>query len=204
MAIFTVDVKNDEVKTEQSRNGHADHICPPSVAKWLNSPVRTIFENPRRILRGLIREGQVAVDLGCGGGVFSAELARQVGRSGRVYAVDVQPEMLELTKKYLAKRKLLERVTLHQCQSQDIDLQDVEADLVIAIHMVHETPDPEALIRQASALLKPGGHLLVLEPKGHATPEQIAETIAFAKANGLKMVRELKSMGGSGGLFVKT
>ncbi len=190
-------------RTKQDQQERSEHICPPGVARMLNSPLRTMFENPMRILKPIVKQGDVTVDLGCGGGVFSAALARLVGKDGKVYAVDVQPEMLELTHGFLARRRLAERVTLHRCEGRDLKLDDVQADVVLAVHMVHETPNPEGLVKQIAMLLKDGGKLLVLEPKMHVSEELFQETLAFAQKHGLVKVKDLNTLMGRGALFQK-
>jgi ubiquinone/menaquinone biosynthesis C-methylase UbiE len=62
-------------------------VCPAERSGWLTSSFRRLLQNPERILRGLVQEGQAAVDLGCGPGFFTLPLAQMVGPSGRVMAV---------------------------------------------------------------------------------------------------------------------
>ena len=71
-----------------------DHVCPHGLSFMLDNPLRRLIQPPRRILNGFIREGDTAVDLGCGPGFFTLEMARMVGPTGQVVAVDLQPEML--------------------------------------------------------------------------------------------------------------
>ena len=70
-------------------------VCPSWLAFVLNNPLRKLLQNPEKILKGLVQEGQTAVDLGCGPGFFTLPLARMVGESGRVIAVDLQSKMLD-------------------------------------------------------------------------------------------------------------
>ncbi len=190
-------------RAEKPREDLPDHICPPGVAKWLNSPVRTLFENPKRVLKGLVQEGDTVVDLGCGGGVFTAELAKRVGPEGAVYAIDVQQEMLELTRRYVEKRGLGDRVRLHRCGTHSLDLEDVETDLLIAVHMVHEAPDPEKLLEQATLLLKPQGRMLILEPKMHVSEELFRETVKHMNELGFTRQKPMGSLMGRGALFMR-
>ncbi len=180
-----------------------NHVCPPSVARWLNSPIRTFFENPKRLFGKLVKPGDVAVDLGCGGGVFSVALAKMVGPEGRVIAVDFQPVMLEMTRELAAKKGVLDRITLHRCEVNDLGLEEVAADCVLAIHVVHETPDAQHFVRQAAALVKPGGHLLLLEPYFHVSKADFEETRRAALESGLRRVETGGPLGSRSVLLVR-
>ena len=72
------------------------HVCPVEMARSLDNIFRIWFQNPRKILAPFIREGMTVLDIGCGPGFFSTEIAEMVGPSGRVIACDLQKEMLEI------------------------------------------------------------------------------------------------------------
>ncbi len=180
---------------------HKHDVCPPSVAKWLNSPLRTLLESPKRLLKPYTQPGHTVVDLGCGGGIFSVVAAQLVGPKGRVVSVDMQAEMFDILGKLARKRGVADRITTHLCPPDGIGLEDVEADLVLTVHVIHETPDPIAFVTEAASLVKPGGYLLMLEPKGHASPEQINQAIRTAENAGLSPVKPLKNMSSAGMVF---
>ena len=78
-----------------------NRVCPVSLAGGLDSGIRKLLQNPGRILNAHVREGMTVLDLGCGPGFFSVEMARRVGESGSVIAVDLQEGMLERLRKKL-------------------------------------------------------------------------------------------------------
>ena len=69
-----------------------------------------------------VQPGDTVVDLGCGGGFFSVALAKMVGEKGRVIAVDLQAEMLAITRDFASKKGVSNRITLHHCKENDIGL----------------------------------------------------------------------------------
>ena len=75
-----------------SRDGK---VCPVERAGRLNNSIRRWFQNPEKILQPYIKEGMIVVDLGCGPGFFTVDMARLVGTSGRVIASDLEEGMLE-------------------------------------------------------------------------------------------------------------
>jgi ubiquinone/menaquinone biosynthesis C-methylase UbiE len=181
----------------------AERVCPPSELKSLNNPLRRLVHSPRRLLGPHVGPGDTALDLGCGGGFFTVELARLVGPEGHVIAVDLQPEMLDFTRGTVEKRGLLDRVTLHLCREDDLSLDGVEADFALAFYVVHEVPDRRAFLAQLARLLKPGGRFLMVEPRHHASRAVLGEIIAEAEEVGLRLERFLGVFLSPGALFVK-
>ncbi|MCX6640222.1 MAG: methyltransferase domain-containing protein [bacterium] len=165
-------------------HAHPD-VCPAKCVKWLNSPIRKLIQNPRKLLQDYVKPGFTAVDLGCGGGFFSVELAKLVGATGKVISVDLQPEMLEFTREYARKNGVLNRITLHPCAANDLKLDSLEADFVLAFYMVHEVPDRQRFLNQVAALLKPGGCFYWIEPSFHVKAKQFQQMLGEAQSAGL-------------------
>ena len=130
-----------------------------------------------------IKEGMRVLDLGCGPGFFTIDIARMVGRSGRVIATDLQEGMLVRVKDKIRYTELADRISLHRCKENTIGL-SVQVDFVLAFYMVHEVPDQEGLFDELATLLKPGGQVLVVEPPIHVSRHAFADTIGKARAAG--------------------
>jgi hypothetical protein len=81
-----------------------------------------------------------------------------------------------------------DRIETHLCNDGDLGLQawKGKADLVAAIHVVHEVPDASAFLEQAHELLKPSSRLLILEPKGHVDVEEFQATLEHARQVGFE------------------
>jgi SAM-dependent methyltransferase len=102
------------------------------------------------------------VDLGAGPGFFTLPAARLVGAGGHVYAVDVEPAMLDRCRRRAAKAGLTGIETVHSAETQ-IPLPDATADRVLIAFVLHEADDVAALLREAARLLRPGGAIAVAE-----------------------------------------
>jgi ubiquinone/menaquinone biosynthesis C-methylase UbiE len=166
-------------------------ICSWKIAFALDNPIRRLIHNPQKILGGYIEPGQTVLDLGCGPGTFSLAMAKMVGESGKVIAVDVQEEMLRLVREKAARQGLESRIVTHKSGPDGIGLSE-KVDFALAFYMVHEVPNAEAFLKEIASLLKPRGKLLIVEPKMHVSPAAFDKTIEIARQAGLKPVSEPK------------
>ncbi len=97
-------------------------ICPVERAGGLDNSIRKLLQNPQKILKPYINEGMTVLDLGCGPGFFSVEIAKLINDSGKVIAADLQEGMLEKVRQKIKGTALEPRITLHKCQEESIDL----------------------------------------------------------------------------------
>ena len=161
-----------------------DRICPVERAGALDNRIRRWLQNPRKVLGSFLGEGMTALDLGCGPGFFSIDMARMVGKSGRVIASDLQEGMLRRLAEKIRGTELEERITLHLCHPDSIGVAEA-VDFVLAFYMVHEVPDRAPFFHEIASLLKPGGQVLVVEPPFHVSKRAFAETVGMAQSAGL-------------------
>jgi ubiquinone/menaquinone biosynthesis C-methylase UbiE len=161
-------------------------ICPWYLGYLLASPVRRLLENPERMLRPYVRPGMTVLEPGSGMGFFSLPLARLVGPDGRVVCVDLQQRMIDGLRRRARKAGVLDRIETAVCNADDLGIGAwaCRIDLALVIHVIHEVPDEGRFLRQIHAALRPGGTLVVIEPKGHVTPARFEETLALADAAG--------------------
>jgi ubiquinone/menaquinone biosynthesis C-methylase UbiE len=132
-------------------------------AGWLDRPEREREEQPERALDALaIEPGAVVADLGAGSGYFTVRLARRVGPGGRVFAADIQPEMLSLLRARLSRERL-SNVELVQSTETDPRLPARKFDLILLVDVYHELAQPQVIVGKLLASLKPAGRLVLLE-----------------------------------------
>lgn len=161
-----------------------EHVCPWRHGYLIDNFLRRLIHNPARILGPLVSPGMTVIDMGCGMGIFSLGMAKLVGPEGKVFAVDLQVEMLQVLEKRAKRAGLFERIQTHQCGASEIGL-DVTVDFVLAFFMVHETPDQGSLLRQLKSCLKPGGRILIAEPNFHVSEADFSKTLETAADCGL-------------------
>lgn len=161
-----------------------NRVCPLALARFLDGRIRRWLQDRRKILRPYMKEGMTVLDIGCGPGFFSIEIARMVGKSGRVIGSDLQEGMLQTLRDKIRGTELEERITLHKSQKHKLGLSEA-VDFVLAFYVVHEISDQEDFFNEIQSILKENGHVLIVEPPIHTSKTAFEETIQKALEAGL-------------------
>lgn len=140
----------------------AHKLEDPERLKWL--PVDDI------LARIGLRRSMTAADIGAGTGLFAIPMARAVGEAGRVYAVDVQPEMLDLLREKLARADAPPNVETVRGDAAATQLPGGCCDLVLAANVWHEIEDRRAALAEFARILSPGGRLALVDWRHDAGP----------------------------------
>ncbi|MBC8490178.1 MAG: class I SAM-dependent methyltransferase [Bacteroidetes bacterium] len=172
----------------------AEKTCPVWVGYLLASPVRKLFNNPKKILGEYIKEGMTVLDLGSAMGFFSIPAARMVGPNGKVICIDVQEKMIEKLKKRALKAGMLDRIETIVCDENSLKLTDYsnKIDFAYAFAVIHEVPNVDSFFSDAYKALKSNTKFFIAEPKGHVTKEDFDKTISIAEKNGFEVVNKSK------------
>lgn len=132
-------------------------------ADWLVRPEREAEENPDLAVSLLgLRPGMAVADIGTGVGYYSLKVAAKVGPQGKVYATDLQPEMLRLLRKRLEKEKVM-NVEPVLGTVTDCNLAEGSIDMAIMVDVYHEFSEPRKMLACIRRALKPDGRLVLLE-----------------------------------------
>lgn len=132
-------------------------------AAWLERPEREAEEAPTKAIAALkIQAGQMVADIGAGSGYYSVRLADAVGPRGRVFATDVQPEMLALIRNKLDAAPI-GNIELVLGTETETGLPNASIDLAIMVDVYHELAQPQAFLRSVKRALKPDGRLVLIE-----------------------------------------
>jgi SAM-dependent methyltransferase len=132
-------------------------------ADWLERNEREMEEHPDAALDAIgLKPGMVVGDVGAGTGYMTLRMAKRVGPSGKVYANDVQPEMLRRLRQNAAKEKLSNVETVLGTEA-DPKLPAGKLDLILLVDVYHEFSQPQKMLRKMREALKPDGRLVLLE-----------------------------------------
>ena len=171
-------------------------------AGWLIRDHRNREEGTETLLDNLrIEPGQVVGDLGCGNGYLSLPIASRVGPRGRVFAADLQPEMLKLLRERAAHKNIVNIQTL-QSSASDPGFAPGSCDWILMVDVYHELDRPESVLAAVRRALRPGGRLALVEfraedpsvkikPEHKMTKAQILGEMAY---NGLRFESEFNGL----------
>jgi ubiquinone/menaquinone biosynthesis C-methylase UbiE len=163
---------------------------------FLESPDRALSENPKELwARAGLRKGMTVVDIGSGSGYYALPASEIVGANGRVYAVDVSAELVEMVRERAAALRR-ENLVAVVSSPHKIPLRDGLADRVLLANVLHGLPS--ATVEEAARLLKSGGRLVNLDWKKESTPSgpplehrlSLAQTRAVLERDSLRVVNE--------------
>ncbi len=135
-------------------------------AMWLERPEREEEEQPTRLVEALkLKPGEVVADIGAGSGYLTWRMAKRVGPTGKVFANDIQPEMLAILRTNVAAHGVTNVVPVLGSVT-NVDLPAAAIDLAIFVDVYHECDHPHEIIRSLCRALKPGGRLVFVEYRG--------------------------------------
>lgn len=169
-------------------------------AAWLEREDREAEQRPAEVFRAMgLKDGDVVADLGCGTGWFARRMAKVVAPRGKVYAVDIQPEMLDLLRGYLQKEAIANVEPVLGAET-DPKLPPGSLDWILMVDVYHELQQPRAMLEAIRRSLKPTGKVALVEYRlegtsaGHIRPEHrmsVEQVMAEWPPAGFRIVQTL-------------
>jgi len=153
-------------------------------ADWLDRAERVTEEEPDLALDAIrITPGSVVADVGAGSGYMTVKMAKRVGPGGKVYANDIQLEMLSRLRQRLMREKITNVETVLGTP-EDPKLPAAALDLILMVDVYHEFSEPQAMLRRMRDALKPDGRLVLLEYRKEdpAIPIRLEHKMSVAEA----------------------
>lgn len=171
-------------------------------APWLIRETREVEENPTLVLEQLgVRPGMVVCDLGCGNGFYTLPLSKMVGETGKVLAVDIQPEMLHLLE-LRAKDTQIKNIQPILGTVHDPKLEENSVDLILLVDVYHEFSNPVGMLAAMRKSLKKDGMIALVEFRGEDPRVPIKPLHKMTKkqilkeygANQFKLIKEFDGL----------
>jgi arsenite methyltransferase len=166
-----------------------------NLAKHFNNLASNKESQPERVIESLrLKQGDTVADIGCGGGYFSIAMARKVESKGKVYAVDINMEMLKYVDA-LAKKEGITNITTILATESSVGISGKCIDLVFMRNVFHDLKNDTAYFIKLQPLLKDGGRIAIIDYRpgnfirrlfGHYVDEN--EIVSLMKSTGYSMV----------------
>jgi arsenite methyltransferase len=191
----------DAIKRDQHEM-HQLHRDPKSYIGALEDPKRDLYQKPHEVIHALaIRPGEVIADIGAGSGYFTFHLARHVGDKGKVYAVDVSPDMVRHINRRIRDTKVTNVVSI-LADPDDPLLPDQSVNRFFICDVWHHIDNQTQYLSLMKKMLKPGGEIVMIDfhkrdlPVGPPMQMRIAreDVIKQMGLNGFKLTKEHTSL----------
>jgi FkbM family methyltransferase len=167
------------------------HVMSHFGIDWLEREEREMEENTSLLLKNLaVKPGMVVADIGAGSGYHSALLSKMVG-TGKVFAVDVEPEMIAYLNARIKQEKL-SRIVPVLSTEQKVSLPENTIDMMLVVDVYHEFSFPYEMALSMRAALKPGGKLVLVEFRAEDPTVPIKTIHKMSEAQAIK---EFKAAG---------
>lgn len=163
-----------------------DHVFSWRKQWTLDNPLRRMLHPPEAILSKYIKQGMTVADTGCGTGTFTLPMARMVGESGRVIAVDLQPEALARIEEKAEQANMNRIIETWKCDADDIGKLPA-VDFALSFFMAHEVPDIDTYFARMSQCVKDGGLMLLTEPIFHVSKRNFLIEVDAAQRAGFEL-----------------
>ena len=196
--LFAVGAQAQDGTRRDHQQMHRLHNDPKAYMKALDDPKRDEYQKPHEVLTALnIKPGEVIADIGSGTGYFTFRLAHHVGDKGKVYAVDVSPDMIRHINRRSRDTKSTNIVTI-LADKDDPLLPEQSVNRIFICDVWHHVENQTKYLAAMKKMLKPGGEIVMIDfhkkelPFGPPLQMKIAreDLIKQLEANGFRMAKE--------------
>ena len=187
----------DAVKRDHQQL-HQFHRDSRAYIGMLDDPKRDVYQKPHEVLTALaIKPGEVIADIGAGSGYFTFRLAHHVGDKGRVYAVDISPDMIRHLNRRIRELKAM-NITAILADTDDPLLADASIDRFFFSDSWHHIENQSKYLSLIKKMLKPRGEIIIIDfhkkelPVGPPMQMKIAreDLIRQMESNGFRLTKE--------------
>jgi ubiquinone/menaquinone biosynthesis C-methylase UbiE len=177
---------------------HKLHQDPKAYIALLEDPQRDAYQKPHEVIMALdLKEGEVVADVGAGSGYFAFRLAHHVGDTGRIYAVDINPDMIVYMNRRIRDLQLKNVVTVLAAPDDPL-LADASVDRFFICDTWHHIGNQTQYLALMKKMLRPGGQVIMIEfhkkelPVGPPVEMKIAREnlVRQMETNGFKLAKE--------------
>ena len=150
-----------------AQHGQQEHRRPPDLKQYLEQldrPERDQYQKPDRVVEALgLKAGMTVADLGAGSGYFTRQFVKAVKETGKVFAIDVEPEMLAYVKGSIERLHIPTSVEYILASPDDPKLPPASVDLIFLCNVYHHLEDRDRYFAAVKPVLKTGGRVTIVD-----------------------------------------
>ena len=200
MLLFPLQVNAQDATRRAVQQMHRLHSNPESYIGVLEDPSRDAYQKPHEVLSALgLQPGEVIADIGAGSGYFTFRMAHHVGDNGRVYAVDVSPDMILHINRRIRELKVKNVISI-LADPDDPLLSDATVNRFFFCDSWHHIENQKKYLTLMKRMLKPGGQVVMIDfqkkdmPFGPPLEMKIdrEDVIHQMESNGFHLIKEHK------------
>lgn len=198
LLVLPVSVQAQDAAQRDEHEMHQLHSDPKSYIGALEDPKRDAYQKPQEVMAALgLKPGEIIADIGAGSGYFTFRLAHHVGDKGKVYAVDVSPDMILYINRRIRELKLNNVVSI-LADPDDPLLPDRSVNRFFFSESWHHIENQKKYLSLMKRMLKPGGEIVMIDfqkkdlPVGPPMQMKIAreDLIRQMESNGFRLGKE--------------
>ncbi len=198
LALLALPAAAQDQRPRSDQEMHALHRDSKAYIAMLEDPKRDAYQKPHEVMQALaLREGELVADIGSGSGYFTLRFAAHVGATGRVYGVDIDPDMVRHLNRRIRDAGLRNVQTV-LAEPNDPLLADRSIDRFVVVDTWHHIDDQPKYLGLMKKMLKPGGQVVMIDfqkkelPVGPPLRMKIAreDLIRQLEANGFHLAKE--------------
>jgi ubiquinone/menaquinone biosynthesis C-methylase UbiE len=177
----------------EANEAYRDGSTRQKVAAGMMGPARDERQKPKELIAALgIKPGMAVADVGAGSGYMLPHLAEAVGPSGKVFAEDIFPDLVEAARKSGAKYS---NITYIQGNAESAELPPNSVDLVLVLDAYHHFDHPETMLASLKRALKPGGRIAIVEYHKNEKSMPGGRALTHIRATLDEFVKEIEGFG---------
>jgi ubiquinone/menaquinone biosynthesis C-methylase UbiE len=198
IALLPTHLTAQDAVNRDAHEMHQLHDDPKAYIGALEDPKRDAYQKPHEVLTALkLKPGEVIADIGAGSGYFTFRIAHQVGPKGKVYAVDVSPDMIRHLNRRIRELKAINIVSV-LADPDDPLLPGQSVNRIFICDVWHHVENPAKYLSTMKKILKPGGEIVMIDfhkkelPFGPPLQMKIAreDLIKQMATNGFRLAKE--------------
>jgi ubiquinone/menaquinone biosynthesis C-methylase UbiE len=191
-AVLSSSALHAQVAPATPEEMHRLHGDPAAYIAFLDDPARDAYQKPDEVMKALaLRPGEVVADIGAGSGYFTVRFARAVGETGRVYAVDISPDMIRHLNRRIRDAGIRNVVTVLS-EPDDPLLPDASVDRLVIVDTWHHIEDQPRYLALLTRMLKPGGQVVHIDYQKRELPVGPPVSMKVARED---LVRQMEAAG---------